>query len=609
MLFASTFVLACPDPHCAPSEIQVGIVCRPRPLAADSGTSGDLSSGASAAEALDAGTPGGGTTDHGSSSVTGSDGAGSPRAAVAIEASVDEVRIRFSELLDPNTVTSESVRIQRDGQPVAGVVTALNSEIIFTPTARFPLATSYEIRVAPTVHTSRGSSFGELLVRFISPEGSWGVARAAPAKTAPAVTMTSSGNAAVVWAAEAEGSAAWQLTLKTFSATSPAGLTEALTTNATTDGRPMAAMNDAGELAIAWVRGGGVWLATRTAMSPWHEAAYRYGRGIDVALGDPGTGFLVAREMRDPTDQGQWGVRARRFVPGMGFAGSDRTLLATQATDSAGHQEVAVVEDGAVAAWENLEATGSIQSRLFWPREDEIATLSDPAQPAKAPTIAADPNAPPGLPTSSFGSPASNERHCWHEHARVLTAPLRRALVAVGAHAHAQNRLWTLPHARRWPPGGDYTRSGAGRGSEHPLREAKPQIGLAAFSCRTENPYGIARPPTAASGSSASPIASLSCSHLHQAFRSRELGNLGSQESRAKLRRLAASAKPEPQQRAAIAEAQRSERPCSACLGQKVRSIAQGAEPSLALGPLSCGACGTRTYSQRIKNPLLYQLS
>lgn len=80
-----------------------------------------------------------------------------PRGATGVPIATSAISATFSEALDPNTVTSASVSLSRNGILVAGTVTYANNTITFSPSGLLAFASTYTATITTAVTDLAGN--------------------------------------------------------------------------------------------------------------------------------------------------------------------------------------------------------------------------------------------------------------------------------------------------------------------------------------------------------------------------------------------------------------------------------------------------------------------
>lgn len=83
------------------------------------------------------------------------------------------VHVTFSAAVDPASLGAESVRLLRDGQPVAGTLEVSHAALTFTPDAPWTLAAQYELRLTDSIVDTSNHALTAFTLRFSTRDGRW----------------------------------------------------------------------------------------------------------------------------------------------------------------------------------------------------------------------------------------------------------------------------------------------------------------------------------------------------------------------------------------------------------------------------------------------------
>lgn len=133
---------------------------------AGEGGSGPGNAGTGNTGTGNAGTGNAGTGGMGEGGSTSSDAILSVVSVTPAESAGDvepeaAVQIRFSDAVDASSVSSESVRVLRGSEEVAGELDVDGNEVSFTPAARWSLLQEYEVVVTEALKSTRGAPLEE----------------------------------------------------------------------------------------------------------------------------------------------------------------------------------------------------------------------------------------------------------------------------------------------------------------------------------------------------------------------------------------------------------------------------------------------------------------
>ncbi|HLV23020.1 MAG TPA: Ig-like domain-containing protein, partial [Polyangiaceae bacterium] len=126
-------------------------------------------------------------------------------AAMDIEPDLEAITIEFSEALDPETVTTDSIAVSLGDEPVPGSVTYADATATFVPAARLSLLATYTVTVRSTIEDADGAPMlSDFSSEFSVKDGAWATSEVVePAgirgRNGTGFGIDDQGNILVVW--------------------------------------------------------------------------------------------------------------------------------------------------------------------------------------------------------------------------------------------------------------------------------------------------------------------------------------------------------------------------------------------------------------------------
>jgi hypothetical protein len=261
--------------------------------------------------------------------------------------------LTFSDSVDPKWVTSDSLRVLRNGAIVEGVLSVSQSTIYFTPKRAWAVGASYEVQLGAQLQDRRASALTPSRLTFKVRKGAWSVTRpsfADPPYRGVQVATNADGRAALVLhrtepPANASGTLLGSLEAATAWRT-PVPVCATLYAElgdqrirVSAEGRAVIACGDGpGSIAAAVVNGtGGVDKVEQPATS--YTPTYYNAR---VAIANDNTGLQLINRYGD-------GVPSHPVL--MHFYLSGFRATATQVVDVGESKALAVLPQGALVVW------------------------------------------------------------------------------------------------------------------------------------------------------------------------------------------------------------------------------------------------------------------
>lgn len=198
-----------------------------------------------------------------------------------LEDETQSLRITVSSPIRESTVTSQSVRLTRNGTVIPGTLTVDGRDIVFTPTLPLPLGATFRAELSADIRSSEGESLQAANVEFQTREGSWAVATIGPSSGGVQMAVAPAGHAVLVytgamassvWAARYGPSDGWSQPLAL--STMPGRVYSRLAV----------ALNDGGRTILAWNQYDYVWYTAFDRQWSAMETQTSAGSSPSVAL-------------------------------------------------------------------------------------------------------------------------------------------------------------------------------------------------------------------------------------------------------------------------------------------------------------------------------------
>jgi hypothetical protein len=109
------------------------------------------------------------------------------------------IKVAFSAALDTATVTSDSVKLLRDGAEVPGALNATKTDVTFKPDQPWTLAARYELQLTDAVHDSKDRPLEPYSFGFTTRDGHWQREKRTDG-TDGVIAASGDGFAALAWA-------------------------------------------------------------------------------------------------------------------------------------------------------------------------------------------------------------------------------------------------------------------------------------------------------------------------------------------------------------------------------------------------------------------------
>lgn len=298
-------------------------------------------------------------------STTPADGAADLTTAV-------QISIEFSEPIDPDSVTTESLRVLGpDGVAFPATATVDGNDVTLVLGARLNPDAAYQVEIADTVRDVEGDALAEPYSFGFSTSGGWETPMRFATTDAPVHLAADSadGNAVVLWVVGAcAGGCAGNYTLyaSTYSSESGDGAFDAALTVAALSSNPITSIavtiDDSGAATAVWTQTSGTYRSVRASrLTPgigWSTPGLietedlGHASSVKADVTADGTVYVVW-DQRNGTTPNLW---ANRYVPGTGWAGA--ALLETAAEDATLPAVVALPDGGAMAVWSQAGNVG-----------------------------------------------------------------------------------------------------------------------------------------------------------------------------------------------------------------------------------------------------------
>ena len=253
-----------------------------------------------------------------------------PESATDVEVR-PEVRVAFSEPMDPTSIDASTIRLARDGTPVTVAVSyeAATRTAVLRPPQPLERGVSYVASVLQAARDLDGNGLVEAATwTFTVGERQWDApGRVDVAMVAPSLAMGPSGTAVAVWSPD--GSEIWA---RIHDLTSGWGAPQRIASDGE-HAAPRVAVATSGDGFAIWSRGAGLYASRRSAGS-WSEpvridASESVVRVVDARVGvsDRGEAIVTWLEDRDGlrslvanrfTIEAGWGAATRLESPGPG---------------------------------------------------------------------------------------------------------------------------------------------------------------------------------------------------------------------------------------------------------------------------------------------------
>ncbi len=281
-----------------------------------------------------------------------------------------EITVEFSEPIDPDSVTAESVRLlASDGLAFSATATVTGNLVTLVPGSRINPDSTYSVEIADTVRDLEGDSLAEPYSFGFGTSGGWEQPERLAITAAPVYLAADSanGHAVVLWVVGAcAGGCAGNYTLYASTYTGAAGAFGSAATVAALSTNPIISIavtiDDDGAATAIWLQRSGTYYSVfASRMEPgggWSTAALieteDLGNATSVAADVTGAGVVhVAWEQRNGSTPNVW---ANRYVPGLGWAGA--ALLETSPDAATSPAIVVLSDDKAIAVWSQVSSVG-----------------------------------------------------------------------------------------------------------------------------------------------------------------------------------------------------------------------------------------------------------
>jgi hypothetical protein len=199
-----------------------------------------------------------------------------------------EIEIEFSETLDPETVTSDSIVVRDGDRIVSGELDFSGTTATFTPDESLTLLANLSVTVTTGVTDLEGTELEEEFVSsFQVREGSWGhqlefnnADQGIQPRFAPAPALDAQGNALLVWAQASvdNPSLEWVIWGRFFTRGEGWGESFRISTDGLESRSPAVAMDATGDAIVSWVQVDGSYqrvYARRYVAGTWEESPQR----------------------------------------------------------------------------------------------------------------------------------------------------------------------------------------------------------------------------------------------------------------------------------------------------------------------------------------------
>lgn len=276
-----------------------------------------------------------------------------------------EIRIAFSEPMDPSTVTAESVRLLgTDGMPFSATATTSGNEVTLVPATRLNPDATYRVEIADTVRDIEGDAMEAPYAFEFGTSGGWEdpVRFAMTEKPVYLAADSSNGHAVVLWVVGAcDGGCAGDYTLyaSTYSSDGRDGEFGSRETVAALSTNPITSIavtiDHEGAATAVWTQTAGtyrsVFASRREPGGGWSAPGLietenlGHATAVKADVTDGGVVHVVW-EQRNGSTPNIW---TNRYVPGLGWATA--SLLETSDTAASRPAIVTRADDTAIAVW------------------------------------------------------------------------------------------------------------------------------------------------------------------------------------------------------------------------------------------------------------------